>query len=56
MHAFPTIQNKIQVEYDDNDLSIGKNFDTFSEAIRKVAYEKGITGAQAVKRQAGYFS
>ena len=27
MNAFLTIWNKIQVEDDDNDLSIGKNFD-----------------------------
>ena len=40
MHAFLTIRNKIQVEDDDNDLFIGKNFDNFLEAIRKVAYEK----------------
>ena len=32
MHAFPTIRNKIQVEDDDNDLSIGKNFDKFLES------------------------
>ena len=40
MHAFPTIRNKIQVKDDDNDLSIGKKFDSFSEEIRKEAYEK----------------
>ena len=35
MHAFPTIRNKIQVEDEDNDLFIGKKFDSFSEAVRK---------------------
>ena len=40
MHDFPTIRNKIQVEDDDNDLSIGKKFDRSSEAERKEAYEK----------------
>ena len=40
MHAFPTIRNKIQVEDDDNDLSIGKKFDKSSESERKEAYEK----------------
>ena len=40
MHAFPTIRNKIQVEDDDNDLFIRNKFDSFSEAVRKEAYEK----------------
>ena len=40
MHAFPTIQNKIQVKDDDNDLSIDKKFEKSSEAERKEAYEK----------------
>ena len=40
MHAFATIRNKIQVEEDDNDPFIGKQFDNFSEAVRKEAYEK----------------
>ena len=40
MHAFPTTRNKIQVKDDDNDLSIGKKFDMYSEAERKEAYEK----------------
>ena len=40
MHAFPTIQNKIQVKDDDNDLFIIKKFDSFSEAVRKEAHEK----------------
>ena len=40
MHAFPTIWNKIQVKDDDNDLFIGKKFDSFSEVVRKEAYEK----------------
>ena len=40
MHAFPTIWNKIQVEDDDNDLSIGKKFDSVFEAVKKEAYEK----------------
>ena len=39
-HALPTIQNKIQVKDDDNDLSIDKKFDKYSEAERKEAYEK----------------
>ena len=30
MHAFTTIRNKIQVEDDDNDLSIRKKFDKSS--------------------------
>ena len=38
MHAFPTIQNKIQVEDDNNDLFIRKKLDSFSEAVRKEAY------------------
>ena len=41
MHDFPTIRNKIQVKYDDNDLSIVKKFDKSLEAERKEAYEKG---------------
>ena len=40
MHAFPTIRSKIQVEDDDNDLSIGKKFDSVFEAVKKEAYEK----------------
>ena len=40
MHAFPTIRNKIQVEDDSNDLFIRKKFDSFSEAVRKEAYDK----------------
>ena len=40
MHAFSTNRNKIQVEDDDNDLFIGKNFDSFLEAVRKEAHEK----------------
>ena len=40
MHVFQAIWNKIQVEDDDNDLSTGKKSDSFSEAIRKEAYEK----------------
>ena len=40
MHAFPTIWNKIQVEDDDNDPFIEKQFDSVSEAVRKEAYEK----------------
>ena len=40
MHAFPTIWNKIKVEDDNNDLLIGKKFDSVSEAVRKEAYEK----------------
>ena len=39
MHDFPTIQNKIQVEDDDNDLSIRNNFDKSSESERKEAYK-----------------
>ena len=37
MHAFPTIRNKIQVEYDANDLSIRKKFHKSSESERKEA-------------------
>ena len=40
MHAFPTIRNKTQVEDDDNDPFIGKQFDSVSEAVGKEAYEK----------------
>ena len=40
IHAFPTIQNKIQVEDDNNDLSIGNKFNKYSESERKEAYEK----------------
>ena len=40
MHAFPTIRNKIEVEDDDNDLSIGKKFDKSLKAEIKEAYEK----------------
>ena len=40
MHALPTIRNKIQVEDDGNDLSIGKKFDKSSESERKEAYKK----------------
>ena len=39
-HDFPTIQNKIQVKDDDNDLSIWKKFDKSSESERKGSYEK----------------
>ena len=35
MHAFPTIRNKIQVEDEDNYLSIGKKFDKSSESEKK---------------------
>ena len=38
IHAFPTIRNKIQVKDDENDLSIGKKFDKYSETERKEAY------------------
>ena len=37
MHAFPTIRNKIQVEYDENYLFLGKKFDRSSEVVRKEA-------------------
>ena len=40
MHAFPTIRKQIQVKDDNNDLFIGKKFDSISEAARKEAYEK----------------
>ena len=40
MHAFLTNRKKIQVEDDNNDLSIGKKFDRSSELERKQAYEK----------------
>ena len=40
MHAFLTIRNKIQVEDEDNDLFIGKKFDSILEAVRKEEYEK----------------
>ena len=40
MHAFPNIQNKIQVKDDDNDLFTGKKFDSVSEAVGKEADEK----------------
>ena len=40
MHDFPTIQKQLLVVDDDNDLSIGKNFDKSSESERKEAYEK----------------
>ena len=40
MHAFPTIQNTIQVKDDDNDPFIRKQFDSVSEAVRKETYEK----------------
>ena len=40
MHAFPTIPNKIQVEDDNNYLSIGKNLDKSLESEIKEAYEK----------------
>ena len=40
MHDFPTIQNKIQVEDDGNDLNIGKQFGSVLEVVRKEAYEK----------------
>ena len=40
MHAFPTIRNNIQVEDDENDPFIRKQFDRVSEAVRKEAYEK----------------
>ena len=40
MHAFTTIRNKIQVEDDNNDLSIGKKFNKYSELERKEAHEK----------------
>ena len=39
MHDFPTIRNKIHVEDEDNDLSIGKKFDKYLESERKEAYE-----------------
>ena len=40
MHAFPTIQNKIQVKDDNNDLFIGNIFESFLGSARKEAYEK----------------
>ena len=40
MHAFPTIRNKIQVENDNNNLSIGNKFDKSSEPEIKDAYDK----------------
>ena len=40
MHAFPTIRNKIQVEDNDNDPLIGKQFDSVLEVVRKEAYKK----------------
>ena len=40
MHAFPTTWNKIQVEDDNNDLSIVKKFDKSLELGRKEAYAK----------------
>ena len=40
MHDFPTIWNKIQVEDDDNHLSIGKKFNKSSVSEIKEAYEK----------------
>ena len=40
MQDFPTIRKKIQVEDDNNDLSIGKKFDKSSELERKEEYEK----------------
>ena len=39
MHDFPTIRKKIQVKDDNNDVSIGKKFDKYSELERKEAYE-----------------
>ena len=40
MHVFPNIPNKIQVEDDDNDLSIEKKVHKSSELERKEAYDK----------------
>ena len=40
MYAFPTIRNKIQVEDDNNDPFVGKQFDRVLEAVRKEAYNK----------------
>ena len=40
MHDFPTIRTKIQVEDDNNDLSIREKFDKSSKSERKEAYEK----------------
>ena len=37
MHAFPAIQNKIQVEDDNNDIFIGNKFDSVLESVRKEA-------------------
>ena len=50
MHTFPPIWNKIQVEDDDNDLFIGKQFNSVLEAVRKEAYEKASLEARAIKR------
>ena len=52
MHTFPTIQKKIQVEDNDNYLSIGKKFDESSELERKEAYEKAsLEHEQSNKKQ-----
>ena len=52
IHAFPTIQEKIQVEDDNNDLSIRKKFDKSSEPERKEAYEKAsLEHEQSNKKQ-----
>ena len=38
--CFTNHSKKIQVEDDNNDILIGNKFDSFSEAVRKEAYEK----------------
>ena len=35
MHAFPTIQNKIQVKDDNNDPFTGNKFDSVLEAVKR---------------------
>ena len=55
MHAFPKIRKKIQVEDDDNYLSIGKNFDRSSEAKIEEAYEKASLENEQSKDKQGIF-
>ena len=55
INAFPTIQNKIQVENYNNDLSIGKKFDKSSESEIKEAYEKASLDHEESKNKQGIF-
>ena len=53
MHAFPTIQKKIQVKDDENDLSIGKKFEKYSESERKEAHKKALLEHEQSKDKQG---